>query len=111
MQSIRDEEQSGSTAIVISKDQMEEEDTAHVAESDPAPEPQSFASNVNGINSIPSTPTLSGGLTEEQRKIIEAKRQEVQFLYNVNVYTLTCVKGTQKTTRKDIRNSTAKSAE
>jgi hypothetical protein len=83
MQSIRDDEPSSAptTSSVAAKDQMEEEDTfvpEHL--NDPIPDPEtSFRSNTNVPNTTPAPATPStGGLTEEQRKLIEAKRQEVR---------------------------------
>lgn len=84
MQSIRDEDgPSESTATVAPKDRMEEEDTSFLAEhfNDPMPEPESFAPITNNTNVTPAPVTpSSGGLTEEQRKLIEAKRQEVSAI-------------------------------
>jgi hypothetical protein len=82
MQSIRDDEPlAPTTSGVPAKDQMEEEDT-FVPEhfNDPIPDPESsFRSNTNVPSTTPApAPPSAGGLTEEQRKLIEAKRQEVR---------------------------------
>lgn len=78
MQSIRDDEHESvpTTSSVPAKDQMEEEDVIAEPYNDPIADPEALTSNANVPSATPA-PASSGGLTEEQRKLIEAKRQEV----------------------------------